>query len=193
MSKLKSRFISLKVGAFIAFVLLGATLYLYVHEIKGIMGTPREAWEEDLTADCAIVLTGGPGRVKEGLDMLVRKQVQRLIVSGVNPSVGLRDLYPQLAMYPDINDEQIVLERHSATTFGNAQQSLPIVEALQCRDVLLVTSYLHMRRSYRTFLATFPEDVRIVPYAVSGNDFPPHVSDLIVEATKGAFYSLWAY
>ncbi len=157
------------------------------------MKTPREAWEQDIIADCAVVLTGGPGRVKEGLDMLVRKQVQRVIIAGVNPQVSLRDLYPQLALYPQVNEEEIVLERHSETTFGNAQQALPIVEALQCRDILLVTSYLHMRRAQRTFLAAFPEDIKVIPYGIAGSDFPPHFWDLFIEATKNWFYSLWAY
>jgi uncharacterized SAM-binding protein YcdF (DUF218 family) len=173
-------------------VLVGLT-FLFTQEIELILKTPREAWEEDLTADCAVVLTGGPGRVKEGLDLLVRKQVHRVIISGVNPQVTLRDLYPQLALYPQVPEDSIVLERHSETTYGNAQQSLPIVEALQCRDILLVTSYLHMRRAYRTFLANYPEEIKVVPYGIAGSDFPPHYWDLFIEATKSWFYSLWAF
>lgn len=193
MLKSKSRFFSLKTGALIGLPLLAVLIFLYAHEIQSIMATPREAWEQDLSADCAVVLTGGPGRLKEGLDLLVRKQVQRVIIAGVNPQVGMRDLYPQLAMYPQVSEDQIVLERHSATTFGNAQQSLPIVEALQCRDILLVTSYIHMRRSYRTFMATFPDEIKIIPYGIAGSDFPPHFWDLFIEATKNSFYSLWAF
>ena len=193
MLKSKSRFISLKLGLLIALPLVVAIGFLYNREVEIIKTTPREAWEKDLSADCAVVLTGGPGRVKEGLDLLVRKQVQRLIIAGVNPQVGMRDLYPQLAMYPDVNEDQIVLERHSATTFGNAQQSLPIVEALKCRDILLVTSYLHMRRSQLTFLATFPDDIKVIPYSVAGSDFPLHHWDLFMEVLKLWFYSLWAF
>lgn len=167
--------------------------YAYYHEVRQMLSMPREAWDEDHEADCAVVLTGGAGRVKEGLDLLVRKQVQRVIVAGVNPKVTMRDLYPQLALYPDVNPEDIVLERYSETTYGNAQQALAIVEALHCRDILLVTSYLHMRRSYQTFLATFPEDIKIIPYGIAGSDYPPRRWDVLVEATKTLFYGLWAY
>lgn len=194
MSKSKSPFISLKIlFLFVGFPVLVWVVYFYSTEFELIKSTPREAWEKDLTADCAVVLTGGAGRVKEGLDLLVRKQVQRLIVAGVNPQVTLADLYPQLVLYPEVKDEDIVLERYSATTFGNAQQSLPIVEAFRCRDVLLLTSYLHMRRAYRTFVAAFPQDIKVIPYGVAGNDFPLRFWDLFMETTKSWFYSFWAY
>jgi uncharacterized SAM-binding protein YcdF (DUF218 family) len=193
MLKSKLPFFSLKIIALILLPVAIGLVYLYTQEIELIVQTPREAWEQDLTADCAVVLTGGPGRVKEGLDMLIRKQVQRLIIAGVNPQVTLRDLYPQLVLYPQINEEEIVLERYSETTYGNAQQSLPIVEALQCREILLVTSYLHMRRAHQTFLATFPEEIKVIPYGIAGSDFPAHFWDLFIEATKSWFYSLWAY
>lgn len=193
MLKSKSRFIYLKWGALVGLPILVGLIYFYVHEIEMIKNTPREAWEKDVIADCAVVLTGGAGRVKEGLDLLVRKQVQRVIISGVNPQVTLRDLYPQLALYPQVNADEIIIERHSETTYGNAQQSLPIVEALQCRDILLVTSYLHMRRAHRTFVASFPEEIKVIPYGIAGSDIPPHLTDLFIEATKAWFYSLWAY
>jgi uncharacterized SAM-binding protein YcdF (DUF218 family) len=193
MLKSKSPFISLKLGALVALPLLIGMVFFYTREMESIMQTPREAWEKDLAADCAVVLTGGPGRVKEGLDLLVRKQVQRVIVAGVNPQVTLRDLFPQLVLYPQVNEEEIVLERRSETTYGNAQQSLPLVEALQCRNILLVTSYLHMRRAKQTFLAAFPEEIQVIPYGIAGNDFPPRFWELFIEVTKTWFYSLWAY
>ena len=123
MLKSKLSYYFLKYGALLGLPLLIGIVYFYSQEFELIAKTPREAWEKDLTADCAVVLTGGPGRVKEGLDLLIRKQVQRVVIAGVNPQVSLRDLYPQLPLYPQVNEEDIVLERSSETTYGNAQQA----------------------------------------------------------------------
>lgn len=165
----------------------------YKEESEKLLREPIDSWEKDSQGDCALVLTGGAGRLKEGFDLLVRGQVQKLLVSGVNPQANIRELFPQLLMFPQIKEKDIILEKRSETTFGNAQQSLPIVEALNCRTVLLVTSYLHMYRAKQTFRAAFPREVAIVPHAVSGNHMPPARVEILVEATKSLFYSLWAY
>ncbi len=191
--KLKSRSISRKFTFILFSIILIGIIYFYIREFELILKTPIDSWEVDASADCAVVLTGGPGRVKEGLDLLVRRQIKKLIIAGVHPQVGLRNLYPQLALYPQINVNDIVLERRSETTYGNAQQSLPIVEALQCRKALLVTSYIHIRRAYRTFLSTYSDDIQVVPYSVAGSDIPPRFWDLFIEVTKSGFYALWAY
>ncbi len=193
MLRLKLRHFYHKRALIVIVPLLLAIAYAYYHESQRIIATPIDAWESDATADCAVVLTGGPGRVKEGLDLLLRKQVQRVIVAGVNPQVGLRDLYPQLILYPQVNEKDLVLERRSETTYGNALQSLPIVEALQCRSILLVTSYLHMNRALRTFVSTYPRDIVVTPYSIAGNEYPPHHWDLLIEVVKTWFYALWAY
>lgn len=193
MLKLKLRSFSRNLILTISLLSVIGVIYFYFYEIKLILRTPIDSWERDDVAECAVVLTGGPGRVKEGLDLLVRRQVRHLIIAGVNPQVGLYHLYPQLALYPQINIENIILERRSETTYGNAQQSLPIVEALQCHKILLVTSYIHARRAFKTFQSTYPEDIQIIPYSVAGSDLPYHLSDLILEATKTGFYSLWAF
>jgi uncharacterized SAM-binding protein YcdF (DUF218 family) len=165
----------------------------YKDETEKLLLEPIESWEKDSQGDCALVLTGGAGRLKEGFDLLVRGQVQKLLVSGVNPQVNIRELFPQLLIFPQIQEKDIILEKRSETTFGNAQQSLPLVEALNCKTVLLVTSYLHMYRAKKTFRATFPREIAIVPYAVSGSHMPASRIEVLVEATKSLFYSVWAY
>ncbi len=161
-------------------------------EYRHIASEPISSWTEDHKADCAVVLTGGPGRVREGFDLLAQGQVRKLIISGVHPSATLRDIFPHWPFYR-LRVEDVVLERRSATTFGNAQQSLPLVEALRCRSVVLITSHLHMRRAYRTFKALFPEEIRLSTRAISSGSVPPKFSDVSIEAVKSIFYSAWAY
>lgn len=197
MSKLK---LSLNVPNFFRSPLFWAGVLLAVgllvrlgREMQSIQATPITSWEKETSADCAIVLTGGPSRVREGLDLLAEHRVKKLIVSGVYPETRLRDLLPSWTFYGSLKEEDIVLEKRSETTWGNAQQSLPIVEALRCRDVLLITSRLHMSRAYRTFRAVFPESVEIQTQSVVGTRFEPVASETLVEALKSLFYALWAY
>lgn len=175
-----------------AILVAGTGLRLF-REIQVVRSTPVNSWEREAIADCGIVLTGGPGRVREGFDLLNERKIKKLIVSGVHPEVKLRDLMPAWTFYGTLREEDVVLEKRSETTWGNAQQSLPIVEALRCRDVLLITSQLHMVRAYRTFRSVFPENVEIQTQAVVGHRFPPPSWEVLTEALKSLFYSVWAY
>ncbi len=170
----------------------GGGLWFY-QEMKRVKATPITAWTQDHRADCAVVLTGGPNRVREGLDLLAQGAVRKLIIAGVHPRSTFVEIFPQWPYYPMVREEDVILERRSATTYGNAQQAQPLVEALHCRDLILVTSNLHMYRSYRTFRAIFAQDFTIHQRSVVTGRFQPAFSDLSLETVKSMFYSLFAY
>lgn len=174
-------------------VLLAVVAIFVQKELKLIASEPISAWTEDHRADCAVVVTGGPGRVREGFDLLSQGMVHKLIISGVNPRATLREIFPQWPFYGSLQTEDVILERRSATTYGNAVQSLPLVEAMHCRSLVLITSHLHMRRAYKTFREVFPPEINIQTRAVSSGAIPPRTSDLAIEVVKSFFYSLWAY
>lgn len=174
-------------------VAIGVFAWLFWRERKIILAQPPTAWTDDHRADCAVVLTGGTGRVREGFDLLAQKAVKKLIISGVFPSSRLRDIFPQWPYYSTVNEQDVILEKYSLTTYGNAQQSLALVEALRCRDLVLITSTLHMPRSMRIFKAVFPHDIPIYARAVVGGSYEPRTLDLWAEVTKSLFYSIWAY
>ena len=174
-------------------IFIGVSIWVFRREKGLVRKEPVTAWAEDHRADCAVVLTGGPGRVREGFDLLAQRQVHKLIISGVHPSATLREIFPQWPYYGPLRAEDVVLERRSGTTFGNAQQTLPLVEALRCRSVVLVTSHIHMRRALKTFRGVYPAEVLILTRGVSSGAVPPRSSDLTAEVLKSLFYSLWAY
>lgn len=174
------------------FVLISLALW-FRREMKVIAKEPVSAWIEDHKADCAIVLTGGAGRIREGFDLLAQGQVHKLIISGVHPRATLRDIFPQWPFYGGLRVEDVVLERRSATTYGNAQQTLPLVEAMRCRSLVLITSHLHMRRALKTFRNVYPGETLILARSVSSGQLPPRLSDLGIETLKSLFYSTWAY
>ena len=175
------------------FLISVLVVFLYSGEAKKILSQNVNSWTEDAVGDCALVLTGGPNRIREGFDLLAHKSVQKVIISGVNPLSDFKELFPLWPFYPEVHEQDVVLERRSRSTFGNAQQSLPIVQALRCRDVILVTSRIHMYRALRTFHSEFPPSIHIIPRAVVGFTLEPNFYDLSLEILKCGFYSLWAY
>ena len=178
----------------ISFLLLGLVFgYLFWREVAFVRSYPINSWTQDQSADCAVVLTGSPGRVREGFDLLVHSRVKKLIISGVFPGARLREIFPQWPYYNGLRAEDVVLERQSKTTFGNAQQSYALMEALGCRDIILVTTEVHMYRAYRTFRKMVPESINILPRSVPFGRIPAERSDVYFEAFKSLFYSLWAY
>lgn len=149
--------------------------------------------EEDRSYDCGVVFTGGSGRIREGLAWLARGSLKKLILSGVHPEASLRDIVASLPFYGINSNQDIILERRSSTTYGNAQQAWPLIEALNCQSVLLITSGTHMYRAQRSFLAAQSGLAQVgflpllTPPAESGWD------DFTTEVVKSVFYSLWAY
>jgi uncharacterized SAM-binding protein YcdF (DUF218 family) len=167
--------------------------WFFVREYQRVTGQPLTSWTQDHTADCALVLTGGQGRVREGFDLLNRKVVKKLIISGVHPQAKLHEIFPQAVFYSGVLEQDVVLEKRSTTTYGNAQQSLPLIEALHCRDVILITSQLHMYRSLRTIQAVFPANLSIYPHSILSGSYRPALAEASQEVFKSLFYSIWAY
>lgn len=182
---------SWSIGAGLILLVLGS--WSFFRESKRIQAQPATAWEEDHKADCAVVLTGGAGRVREGFDLLAQKNIKKLIISGVYPHATLKEIFPQWVYYGTLDVRDVILEKRSGTTYGNAQQTLPLVEALHCRDLILVTSRLHMYRSLKIFTSIFPPELTIHPRAIVQGGYAPGFGELFVEVIKSQFYSLWAY
>lgn len=168
-------------------------MYRFAQEYQHVQSEPIQSWTKTQSADCAVVLTGGYGRVREGFDLLANKNVKKLVIAGVYSNARLREIMPVWSFYGNLSESDVVLDRRSETTYGNAQQSLPIVEALKCRDILLVTSRIHMYRSYKTFSATYPENIYVQKHSMVGGRYESSVWEVGFEAMKSLFYSVWAY
>lgn len=172
--------------------LIGLSI-LFVREKKRVLQTEVTAWTTDHSADCAVVLTGGPHRVREGFDLLAQSRIKKLILSGVHPKATLREIFPQWPYYGLLDEENVILERRSQTTYGNIQQTVPLLEALFCKDVILITSRVHMYRAYRTFRGKLSLDYPIYQRAIVARSLEPSWEDLVPEVFSSIFYSLFAY
>jgi uncharacterized SAM-binding protein YcdF (DUF218 family) len=179
------------IGSSVIFVIF---LFQFHQQYVLVQSEPVTGWSISSQGDCAIVLTGGAGRVREGFDLLSQKTIKKLIVSGVKASSSLTEIFPLWVFYPELKEEDIFLERRSETTYGNAQQSLPLVEALNCREVLLITSHLHMYRAYKTFRSVFPLQIELIKVGLpTARRFSLGFWETAIEALKSLFYGYWAY
>ncbi len=178
-------------GSFLFLIMIFLIQFYFEYARVTLLLDQKEVTRFD--ADCAVVLTGGPGRIREGIDLLANKSVKKLIISGVNPNSQFKQIFPMWAYYPEINEADVVLEKRSETTFGNAIQSLPLVELLKCRDVILITSQIHMYRAHQTFRKIYPNniEIKINPLYLSKDNY--EFNDLVQETLKSIFYSLWVY
>lgn len=176
----------------ICLLVLGIGLRIY-REAQTIVVSPIDSWTNDSVADCGVVLTGGPHRIREGLDLLAQKRIHKLVIAGVNPTTHLHELFPRLPIYGQVDERDIFLEKQSQTTFGNAIQSLQYIEALRCDTVFLITSSIHQHRALKTFKARYPAEVKILPYSVQTTKDSFYSYEVFVESVKSYFYSFWAY
>ena len=80
--------------------------------------------------------------------------------------------------------ENILFESDSRTTHQNAANIAPILNDLEVRTILLVTSAYHMKRSLGTFRQQLPDNIKIIP---ASSDV------LITDDTAGGAPALLAY
>lgn len=140
--------------------------------------------------DCGVVLTGAPGRIREAFEVFAQKKFKKLIISGVYKDTKLHEIFPQLPFYPEVIQEDVILEKISGSTYANADQSLLIAETLKCKSVLLMTSEIHMYRAFSTFKAVFPDNIRIEKYHISSGGRENRVFDVYFETIKTIFYDI---
>lgn len=120
-------------------------------------------------ADAIVVLTGGRGRIDEGLVLLRRGRAKLLILSGVHQDSDLDSIF--LKRVNSVESSKIVLEKRSRSTFENALEVRRLMAENGFTSMVLITSGYHMKRARYTFGKVMPEGTRIEPYNVSTPNF----------------------
>jgi uncharacterized SAM-binding protein YcdF (DUF218 family) len=118
--------------------------------------------------DAIVVLTGGTGRLEEGVTLLSEKRAKKLFVSGVYRGVDVQQLLDISRKAPEELTCCIALGYAANSTLGNATETAEWLADERFKSIRLVTANYHMPRSLIEFRHVMP-NVRIVPHAV----FPP--------------------
>ena len=126
---------------------------------------------EDTTSktDAIVVLTGGSGRVNEGLALLDKDLAVKLFVSGVYRGLDVRKLL-QLARRNPTDLESRIGIGNAVDTIENASETAAWSSHNRISSLRLVTAAYHMPRSMLEFRHAMP-GMRILPNPV----FPDHV------------------
>lgn len=115
--------------------------------------------------DAIVVLTGGRGRVRQGLDLLAKQHARKLFISGVYRGVDVRELLRISQQSPEELACCIALGYEADSTYGNAVESAGWMHQQGLRSLRLVTADYHMPRSLLEFRRIMPE-IEIVPHPV---------------------------
>ena len=130
---------------------------------------PRIAEPTEVTAQAIVVLTGGSGRLDEGLDLLARDPLTQLFVSGVYKGNEVRHLLKLSKQRPTALGSRIGIG-NAVDTRENAAESAVWIAKNKIQSIRLVTAAYHMPRSLLEFEHKLP-DVKIYAHPV----FPKHV------------------
>ncbi len=121
----------------------------------------------DPRAEGIVVLTGGTARIDGALRLLAEGRANRLLISGVNPSVSASALAGSI----DPSLEAVLaccvdLGHDARNTIGNAEETRAWAENLGFTSLIVVTSDYHMPRSLAEFGGAL-DGVEVIPYPVS--------------------------
>ena len=119
--------------------------------------------------DAIVVLTGGSGRLRAGLDLLLAGQAEQMFISGVYRGVDVTQLLAILKQRPDEVENRISIG-NAVDTIENALETRLWMQGQGFTSLRLVTAAYHMPRSLLEFTSAMP-NVRIEPHPV----FPEHV------------------
>ncbi len=131
--------------------------------------------------DGIVVLTGGPGRIERGLELIQRRVAQRMLISGVERTVRQRELAAAYRVDERVFECCIDLGQESVDTRSNADEVARWVEARRFGSIRLITTDWHMPRARYEIRRRVPAEVRILNDAVRSS---PSFRQLFVEYNK---------
>ncbi len=148
-------------------ILISIVSLLFADFLRG--GRDEEASAVVVKSEAIVVLTGGSGRITEGLSLLREGAANILIVSGVNARAELKDIFPD-GLKRRVS-RRILLEKKSENTYENAVEVDKIVKKRGLHSIILITSSYHMRRALFVMREVLGKDVKIHPLGVSSVNY----------------------
>lgn len=154
------------VVALVALVLLwGVGLARFVAALPQTVAAP------DRHSDAIVVLTGGSGRLAEGLALLERGLAGKLFVSGVYRGVDVEALLRVTRADGGGLASRIDLGHQAADTRGNARETAQWMAGEGFASLRLVTAAYHMPRSLLELARAMP-GVEIIAHPVHPSTVP---------------------
>lgn len=151
-------------GRFIAGLAVLAAIFWLVGLLLFVENIPRPKPDDTLT-DAVVVLTGGPGRINRGIELLASEKARELLISGVGADAPMRDLISDNALPKSRLECCVTLGRAARDTRENAIEAAGWAASRNIVSIRLVTSDFHMPRSLLEFERRLPQ-LQIIPEPV---------------------------
>ncbi|WP_339219885.1 YdcF family protein [Paenibacillus sp. FSL H8-0332] len=97
-------------------------------------------------ADVIIILSGGGGRVEQGVKLFQKGYAPQLLLSNAKEGAGFAGDMRETALSLGIPESAILTEDAAESTYQNAQFTLPIMQQKGFKSAIVVSSDFHMRR-----------------------------------------------
>lgn len=140
---------------------------------------PGPAREEK--ADAVIVLTGGPGRIARGLEVVQTDLAKEMFVSGVDPEVKPREFAEEFDVPKRVMECCVTLGFLAVDTRSNAGEVAQWMKDKGFTSARLVTTDWHMARAASEMEDTLPPRTSMVQDAVPSH---PSLATLFLEYNK---------
>lgn len=137
--------------------------------------------EGDRRTDAVVVLTGGPGRIERGLDIVRRRQAGRMLISGVQRTVRPHELAAAHRTDQGLFDCCVDLGREAVDTRSNADEVARWLRRRGFTSMRLITTDWHMPRARFEIEKRLGGEIEIVADAVQSN---PSLRQLFTEYNK---------
>lgn len=160
--------------------LLAAIFLVYAFGFLGFAVTlPAPAAKTQ--TDAVVVLTGGPGRIARGLDVLGKGEASEMFVSGVDPEVTPAEFAQEFEVPTRTMNCCVTLGQLAVDTRSNAGEVAQWLKEKDFDSIRLVTTDWHMARAYSEVAGSLPAGTSVIKDAVPSQ---PDLATLFLEYNK---------
>ena len=158
-------------------LLLVALVVLTAVAIVVLIGYAVEGQEPPLERSDAIIVISGEdssARLRAGLRLWQDDWAPRLIFSGAarEGPISNAEAMRQRAIAEGVPASAILVDEQGADTYGNAVETLRLMQQQRLRSAILVTSPYHLQRAAMTFNGVFRgSGIRIIASAAFDSDW----------------------
>ena len=116
--------------------------------------------------DAVVVLTGGAGRIDQGLKVVAEGQAKRMLISGVGRDVKAADLAEQYPGSQELFECCVALGFEAVDTRSNGLEVARWMARRNYKSLRLVTNDWHMRRAEFEIEQSLPSSITLYTDAV---------------------------
>ena len=182
----------------ISFILLILISIWIVGFIYFIYNMPLSTEDSTTITDAIVVLTGGKGRIDEGIALLEANKARKLLITGVGYQTKLEEIpinnYEKVKLLSD----KITLGYNATNTKGNVLETIQWMKDNNLKTIRLVTSSYHIARANLEFTKILDKKSIIcnpvLPYNIRPNNIwksPGYLKLIGLEYCK--FICLYVY